>query len=90
MATAVQGECSAESFKWPTRDAMEENLRAARRVVTTARHTAEDLAADTVSKVRSHPLRSVGAAMMAGAFVGSAVGLFAGWFMRPRRRRWGW
>ena len=89
MATAVQPEQSTEPCRWPTREELEEQFRHARRAVTHARRSAEDLAVGTVSTVRRHPLRSVGAAMMAGALAGSAVGLFAGLFMR-RRRRWGW
>ena len=89
MATAIQQEQSA-ACPWPKREQVEEKLRDARRAVTNARHSAEDLAADTASTVRRHPLRSVGAAMFAGAVAGSVVGLCAGFFMRPRRRRWQW
>lgn len=88
MAT-VQPERAIEPCGWPTREEVAEKLRAARRVVTTARHSAEDLTADTVSTVRRHPLRSMGAAVMTGAVFGSAFGFFAGFFMRPRRR-WRW
>jgi ElaB/YqjD/DUF883 family membrane-anchored ribosome-binding protein len=84
MATAVQAEHPTEC-RWPTREELTEQLRAARRAVTAARHSAEDFAAETVSTVRHHPLRSLGAAMSAGAVGGAALGLFAGLFMRPRR-----
>lgn len=90
MATAVQAEPTTEPCGWPTREEVEETLRAARRAMTSARHSAEDLAADAVSTVRRHPLRSIGAAMFAGAVAGSVVGLGAAFFMRPRRRRWEW
>ena len=90
MATAVQEERPAVACRWPTREEVEEKLRDARRVVTNARHSAEELAAETASTVRDHPLRSLGAAMFTGAVVGSVVGLCAGFFLRPRRRRWEW
>ena len=94
MATAVQPECSTASFQWPTREAVVEKLRDARHAVTMARHSAEDLAADTVSTVRRHPLRAIGGAMAVGAAVGAAVGslagLYAGREMRRPRRRWEW
>ncbi len=51
-----------------------ENLRGARRKVTTARYAAEDLAADAALKVRRHPLSAVSIAMVTGAVVGSLVG----------------
>jgi hypothetical protein len=88
MATAVQQEHTAAPCRWPSREELEEQFRHARRAVTHARRSAEDLPAGIVSTVRRHPLRSVGAVMFAGAVAGSAVGFFAGCFMR-RRRRWG-
>jgi hypothetical protein len=90
MATAVQDEHPAAPCRWPTREEVEAKLRDARQAVTSVRHSAEDLAAETASTVRRHPLRSVGAAMLAGAVAGSVVGMGAGFFMRPRRRRWEW
>jgi hypothetical protein len=89
MAPAVQPEQSTEPCRWPTREELEEQFRHARRAVTHARRSTGNLAAGTVSTVRRHPLRSVGAVMSAGAVAGSAVGLFVGFFMRRRRRR-GW
>lgn len=90
MATALHAEQPCASHKWPTREEIEESVRAARRAMTSARNTAEDVASDAVAKVRRHPLRALGAAMIGGAVIGSAAGLFAGFFMRPRRRRWEW
>jgi hypothetical protein len=90
MATAVHAEQPCASYKWPTREEIEESVRAARRAMTSARNTAETLATDAVAEVRRHPLRAIGAAMIGGAVVGSAAGFFAGFFMRPRRRRWEW
>jgi hypothetical protein len=90
MATATQPETPSAFSGFPTREAIDEKLQAARRVVNIARETAEDVAADTAQTVRRHPLRAVGGAMVAGALAGAFVGVFAGWFMRPRpRRRWG-
>ena len=90
MATATQPETSPAFCGLPTREAIDEKLQAARRVVNIARETAEDVAADTAQTVRQHPLRAVGGAMAAGAVVGAFAGFCAGWFMRPRpRRRWG-
>jgi hypothetical protein len=63
---------------------MRENLRGARRKVTTARHAAEDFAADAALKVRRHPLRAMSVAMVTGAFVGSLVGFGTGRFGRTR------
>jgi hypothetical protein len=78
MATAVQPEHANEPRRWPAHEELEEQLRDARRAVTNARHSAEDLAVDAASTVRRHPLRSVGAAMFAGAVAGFAVGFCAG------------
>jgi hypothetical protein len=89
MATPVQAEHATEPCRWPTREEITERMRTAQRAVSTARNTAEDAVADTVSKVRQHPLRAVGAAMVAGAAAGSVLGLCVAWFMRPRRR-WHW
>lgn len=82
MATTVQSEHASEPCRWPARGELEERLRDARLAVTNARHSAEDLAADAASAVRRHPLRSVGAAMCAGAVAGFAVGFCAGFRMR--------
>ena len=90
MATAFQAEHATEPCRWPTREELTEKLHAARRAAATARDTAEGVTADAVAKVRRHPLRALGAAMIGGAVIGSAAGLFAGFFMRPRRRRWEW
>jgi ElaB/YqjD/DUF883 family membrane-anchored ribosome-binding protein len=90
MATAVQQEQSAAPCRWPTREEVEAKLRDTRRVVTNARHSAEELAAETATAVRRHPLRSLGAAMFTGAVVGSLAGLCAGFFLRPRHHRWEW
>ena len=90
MATATQPEIPPAPSAFPTREAIDEKLQAARRVVNIARETAEDVAAETAQTVRRHPLRAVGGAMAAGAVFGACAGICAAWFMRPRpRRRWG-
>jgi hypothetical protein len=90
MANATQSETAPACGGFPTREAIDEKLQAARRVVNIARETAEDVAAETAQTVRRHPLRAVGGAMATGAVIGAFAGLCAGWFMRPRpRRRWG-
>ena len=81
MATTEPAHAN-EPRRWPAREEIDEKLRDARRVVTNARHSAEDLAEDAASTVRRHPLRSVGAAMCAGAVAGFAVGFCAGFRMR--------
>ena len=81
MATATQ----AEPCRWPTREAVEENLREVRRVATTARHVAEDTVAEAALNIRRHPLGAVaGAAVLAGVG-GMLLGFGAGWFARTRR-----
>jgi ferric-dicitrate binding protein FerR (iron transport regulator) len=84
MATVAQPQHASEPCRWPAREELEEKLRDARRVVTNARHSAEDLAADAASTVRRHSLRSISAVMFAGAVAGFAVGFCAGFRMgRP-------
>jgi ElaB/YqjD/DUF883 family membrane-anchored ribosome-binding protein len=85
MATATQAERVTDPGRWPTREALEENLREVRRVATTTRHAAEDAVADAALKIRRQPLRAVtGAAVVAG-IAGMLVGFGAGWFARARR-----
>ena len=67
-----------------TFESMRENLRGARRKVTTGRYAVEDFAADAALRVRRHPLSAVSIAMVTGAVVGSLVGFGAGWFGRTR------
>ena len=88
MTTAIRLRAIAESLREPwaslTFEPMRENLRGARRKVTTARFAAEDFAADAALKVRRHPLSAVSIAMVSGAVVGSLVGFGTGWFGRTR------
>ena len=85
MATVNHAEPSTEPCRWPTMEAVEENVRQARRVVNTARHAAEDAVTEAALKVRRHPLQAVGAAVVVGAVTGALIGFGAGWFARRRR-----
>ena len=86
MGTASRLGAILESLREPwaslTFESMRESLRGARRKVTTARHAAEDFAADAALKIRRNPLRAVSVAMVTGAVVGSLAG--TGWFGRTR------
>jgi ElaB/YqjD/DUF883 family membrane-anchored ribosome-binding protein len=86
VGTASRLGAISESLREPwaslTFESMRESLRGARRKVTTARHAAEDFAADAALKIRRNPLRAVSVAMVTGAVVGSLAG--TGWFGRTR------
>jgi ElaB/YqjD/DUF883 family membrane-anchored ribosome-binding protein len=84
MATATRTERTVEPCGWPTREAIDENLREVRRAVTTARHAAEDAVAETALKVRRHPLRAVAGAVAVGTVAGALIGFGAGWLIRAR------
>jgi ElaB/YqjD/DUF883 family membrane-anchored ribosome-binding protein len=88
VATAIRlgaiSESLMEPWASPRFESMRANLRDARRKVTAARYAAEDWAADTVVKVRRHPLRAVSVAMVTGAVLGSLVGFGTGRFGRTR------
>ncbi|MBI4265912.1 MAG: hypothetical protein HY657_16170 [Acidobacteria bacterium] len=88
MATAIRSgaitESPAEPGAWPTFE--EGRPHGAPRAVAAARHATESLAAETVVRVRSHPLRAVGLAMAAGALVGACVGFGIGRLARNCRR----
>ena len=85
MTIATQTERITEPGRWPTREALEENLREVRRVATTARHAAEDAVAEAALNIRRHPLRAVAGAAVAAGVAGVLVGFGAGWFARTRR-----
>lgn len=82
MASAVSSPTSkhgnGEAFAWPTLDAIEENMRKARRAYIEGRHATEDIVAGAALKVRRHPLTAVGIAAGTGLLVGGIFGLFAG------------
>jgi hypothetical protein len=85
MATATQTERVTEPGRWPTREALEENLREVRRVAATARHAAEDAVAEAAVNIRRHPLRAFAGAAMVAGIAGMLVGFGAGWCARARR-----
>lgn len=85
MATAAQTERVIEPGRWPTREALEENLREVRRVATTARHAAEDAVAEAALHIRQHPFRAVAGIAVVAGMAGMVVGFGAGWFVRTRR-----
>lgn len=85
MATATQRQSAAEPYGWPALESVEENLRAARRVVDTARHAAEGAVNETELNIRRYPLQAVGAAVVVGVMVGGLFGFGAGWFARTAR-----
>ena len=85
MATATQTAHATEPCRWPTREALEENLREVRRVATTARQAAEDTVAEAALNIRRHPLRAIAGAAVAAGIAGIVLGFGAGWFARTRR-----
>ena len=85
MATVTHA-APTTACRWPGMDAIEGNMRQARRVVNAARRGAEDAVADAALHVRRHPLQAVGAAAIVGAITGALVGFGTGWL--TRRSRW--
>jgi ElaB/YqjD/DUF883 family membrane-anchored ribosome-binding protein len=84
MPTVAEAARTAEPCRWPRIESVEENLRQARQAVNTARHAAEDAMGEATQNIRRRPLRAVGAAAMAGVFVGALVGFGVGWVARKR------
>ena len=84
MATA-QAERVTVPGSWPTREALEENLREVRRVATTARHAAEDAVGQAALNIRRHPLRALAGVAAVAGIAGVLVGFGAGWCARTRR-----
>jgi hypothetical protein len=84
MAT-VQAERATEPGRWPTREALQENLREVRRVATTARDAAEDAVGEAALNISRHPLRAVAGVAVVAGFAGLLVGFGAGWWARTRR-----
>lgn len=85
MATAAQLERTTEPCGSPTLESVEDNVREARRVVSMARHAAEDAASEAASNIRRHPLRAVGTAVAVGALVGGLFAFSVVWCARSRR-----
>lgn len=71
----------------PAVDAVQDNMRSARRAIAHGRHAAEDFIASGALQVRRHPLRSVAAAGLAGALLGCVFGLALGWRAHDRTSR---
>jgi hypothetical protein len=88
MATAIRSgvmtETPGDPCAWPVFESVKDNVRGSQRAIGAARHVTESLAADAVLKVREHPLRAAGIAIVAGAVAGSFVGFGLGWFARTR------
>jgi len=88
MATAIRSGVMTESpgdpYAWPTFEPVEEGVSGGCDAVGRVRHIAEDAAADAVKKVRRHPLRAVGVAIVAGAVTGSLAGFVLGRCARMR------
>ena len=80
MATATQTERVSEPLRWPTREALEKNLRDVRRVAATTRYAAEDAVAGAALNIRRQPLRAVAGAAVVAGIAGLLVGFGAGWF----------
>lgn len=76
-AAAEATEAIKEHFT-PALDAIEENVREAKRAIVRGRHAAEDLMAATALEARRHPLRTIGLAAGVGALAGCLVGFACG------------
>jgi ElaB/YqjD/DUF883 family membrane-anchored ribosome-binding protein len=84
MATITGPIAAAEAVKdrfAPVLEGLEENIREAKRVILHRRHTAEDFVAETVLKVRRHPLQ----ALVFAASVGALAGCLCGFVLGRRR-----
>lgn len=88
MATAVHtGEVKStfgETCAWPTRESVDNAVRAARRAVHGARAATEDFVDGTALEVRRHPLTAAGLAATGGLLAGCVFGFAAAWFWRGR------
>jgi hypothetical protein len=79
MGTAAAKELLQDRFG-PALEALENNVREARRAITTGRHALEDVVEGTALQlqVRRHPLRALavtaGAGALAGCLIGFAIG----------------
>ena len=82
MATVNYAEGRPAACRWPTREAIADNVRHARRTLNTARHAAEDAVEQTALNIRRHPLPAIGAAAVVAAVAGAAIGFGVGWRLR--------
>jgi ElaB/YqjD/DUF883 family membrane-anchored ribosome-binding protein len=80
MATAISGSTFRRAIAdvWPDAEAVEENVRKARRAYLDGRRATEDLLATGALSVRKHPLAAVGMAAGAGLVVGYLAGFLGG------------
>jgi ElaB/YqjD/DUF883 family membrane-anchored ribosome-binding protein len=82
MATAISakevGHSASALCARPAFDAIEDNVRKARRAVLHGRHATEDFATEAALTVRRHPFTAVGAAVMAGLVVSCVAGFSYG------------
>ena len=62
----------------PALDALEQNVRSARKMVGRGRRKAEDFVDDTTLRVRKRPLTSVALAAGVGALAGCLIGFALG------------
>ena len=83
MATIAQSATKAiRAYAEPALEALEDNVRDARRAVVAGRHAIEDCSAEATRQVRRHPFLAVGLAAGVGTLFGCLVG-----FAFARRRR---
>lgn len=82
MATASGFAAATEAVREqvsPALEALEKNVRQARRAVVEGKHAAEDFVATTALQIRRQPLTAVALAAGAGAAVGCLIGFVFGW-----------
>jgi len=85
MATVMESTTKTiREHAGPALEALEENVRDARRAVVAGRHAVEDCAAETTVQVRRHPFMAVGLAVGIGSLVGCLVGFALGRHGRSR------
>jgi 4-amino-4-deoxy-L-arabinose transferase-like glycosyltransferase len=88
-AWAFSGGVLLYATAWPAFAFVQEGMRGVHSVYATTFEAIDNLAINTVTRVRSHPLRALGIAVAAGVVVGSFFGFLCGWFARSRRRQGG-
>jgi ElaB/YqjD/DUF883 family membrane-anchored ribosome-binding protein len=81
MATMTAAAAAKEVLQdrfGPTLEALEDNVREARRAMTNGRHAVEDFVAGSTRQVRRHPLGALALAAGAGALAGCLIGFAIG------------
>jgi len=86
MATTVRESIEGARCGWPAQEAVQERIRAARRVAVEARHASEDAIAGAALEIRRRPIAAVGAAAAVGIGFGTLCGFVAGFFAVRRIR----